>query len=258
MNAMSAGRSILRRSHGGFTLVELLLVASIMVIMMGLLAYSLSESQGRSVQVAASQVASGLGVARQAAITRNTDALFIVASRSGAQITDFYPQEAFRYWAVVQSNRGQNTWSFVTDWTALPAGAVFIGLAGESYQTLEWKNIAGTPPVPGTPFEPRVAASSQGEWRFFNNFTNNLRMVWPGGSTNLANVPFVGFRPRGEAFFHRMSGPGAVPQRGAIVVGEGSALPGNQIVTRSSNNITHVETDAIAGRIIVRPRESFR
>ena len=131
MNAMTARRYPGRIDCGGFTLVELLLVASIMVIMMGLLAYSLSESQGRSVQAAASQVASGLGVARQAAITKNADALFIIAPRSGVELTDFYPQEAFRYWAVVQSNRGQNNWSLVTDWTALPAGSVFMGLTGE-------------------------------------------------------------------------------------------------------------------------------
>jgi hypothetical protein len=65
-----------------------------------------------------------------------------------------------------------------------------------------------------------VAASSKGEWRFFNNFTNDLKVVWSGGSTNLANVPFLGFRSKGDAFFYNTAGGGGAnnvpPQRGVI------------------------------------------
>jgi Tfp pilus assembly protein FimT len=247
---MSAGRSILRRSHGGFTLVELLLVASIMVIMMGLLAYSLSESQGRSVQVAASQVASGLGVARQAAITRNTDTLFIIAPRSGTQITDFYPQEAFRYWAVVQSNRGQNTWSFVTDWTALPAGAVFMNVTGMGYRTINWNPVNATP---GKPYQPVIASNSTAAWDHFSSFAD-MRITWPGGSTNVTRVPFIGFKPSGKATAANLG----LARETAITLGEGTVTPDNSIIVRSTNNITRVETDIGIGKITVRPRDSYR
>jgi hypothetical protein len=44
----------------------------------------------------------------------------------------------------------------------------------------------------------------------------------------------------------------------AIVLGEGSVVNGNQLALRSTNNITQVETDANAGRVVVRPRDSYR
>jgi prepilin-type N-terminal cleavage/methylation domain-containing protein len=241
------------RRSAAFTLVELLTVVAIMAIVMGILAMSLSQGQGRGVQMAAAQVASGMGVARQTAITRNTDAMFIIAPRSGSSSTDFFPAEPFRYWAVVYSNRGTNTWALATDWNELPAGTVFMGLSGQGYKTINW-NTDGEIPQPGTPFRPRIAVSTKAEWQHFNSFTN-MSLALPTGSTNLLLVPFIGFKSNGRGF--AVTGPTHM----AIVLGEGvsqAAVAEAQIVLRSTNNITHVETDSRAGRIVVRPRDSYR
>ena len=204
-----------------------------------------------------------MGLARQTAITRNTDALFIIASRSSDEFGSFLPSEPFRYWAVVYSNRAANqngTWTLATDWTEIPSGTVFMGLVGQGHNTLGWSRD-GQIPSPGTPFTPRVQASSAGEWQCFNNFTN-LTVTWDGGASrsNLTVVPFIGFRSSGKGFAHRMTGGtgGNPPTHMAVIIGEGAVAEGSQLVLRSTNNITHVETDSRSGRVVVRPRESYR
>jgi len=252
---MSIPRKQTRRedSEWAFTLVELLTVVAVMAIMLGILAVSMGQSQSRGVQMAAAQVASGMGVARQTAITRNTDALFIIAPSSGVSATDFYPAEPFRYWAVVYSNRGSPNWTLATDWTELPSGTVFMGLAGQGYDTINW-STDGEIPAPGSPFTPRIGISSKGDWQFFNSFTN-LSIVWPGGSANVSGIPFIGFRSNGKGF---AMAAGTPPRHMGIALGEGAIVAGNQISLRSTNNITHVEADSRAGRVVVRPRDSYR
>jgi prepilin-type N-terminal cleavage/methylation domain-containing protein len=234
-----------------FTLVELLTVVAIMAIVMGAFVLSLG-GQSRGLQLAASQLSSGLGFARQLAITRNTHSMLLIAPRRGSSPADFFPDEAFRYWTVVYSNRSANTWTLAKDWTELPSGAVFMGLAGQGYNTLSWPKD-GTLPAPGTPFAPRIAASASGEWQYFNSFTD-CSIVWPGGSTNLNTIPFVGFKPDGSAY----GSPGQNVSHVAPVLGEGSVSDLNQITLRSTNNITHVEADQRSGRAVIRPRESYK
>jgi len=244
------------RADGGFTLVELLAVAAIMVVVMGILAASLSQAQSRGVQMAASQVASAMGVARQTAITRNTDAMFIISPLAGNTPTSIYPPEPYRYWAVVYSNRGSNNWTLATDWSPLPNGTVFAGLVAQGHNTITWSPDGSLPP-PGTAFSPRVAPSRLGEWQYFNNFTN-FNLAWSGGSADLTAIPFIGFKPGGQGYARNMVGGGTPPRNMAIVLAEGSVVNGNQLSLRSTNNITHVETESRGGRIVVRPRESYR
>jgi type II secretory pathway pseudopilin PulG len=244
-----------------FTLVELLTVVAIMAITLGLLVVGLGQGQSRGVQMGAAQVASGLGVARQTAITRNTDALFIVATRGRTSEADFFPAEPYRYWAVVSSNRGADTWSLVTDWTELPSGSVFMGLTGEGYNSINWSTDGEIPP-PGTAFRPRIAPSRNGDWQVFNSFTNTMRIEWPGGATLVEMMPFIGFKPTGKGFAPRTSGgTGGPPRHAAVVLADGAARGSGgegEIILRSTNNITHVEIDAAGGRIVVRPRDSYR
>jgi prepilin-type N-terminal cleavage/methylation domain-containing protein len=240
-------QSRLEGAERAFTLVELLAVVAIMAIVMGILAMSLSQGQGRGVQMAAAQVASGMGVARQTAITRNTDALFIIAPRSGSSPTDIFPAEPFRYWSVVYSNRGQNNWTLATDWTEIPSGTVFMGLMGQGYASMTWNTTNGTIPALGDWFAPSVA-NTAGGWKIFNSATN-VNVV---GLGNLTTVPFVGFRSTGQAFARSALG------YGVVLIGEGAARGEDEIVLRSTNNITHVEASVRSGRIVVRPRDSYR
>lgn len=240
----------------GFTLVELLTVVAIMAIVMGVLAVSLNQGQSRGVQAAAAQTASGLGLARQLAITRNTTSMFIVAPRAGQDRPgEFYPLEAFRYWAVVYSNRGSNTWTLANDWTQLPAGASYVTLSGPGYNTITW-SPDGKLPAPGSTFAPKIQASSKGEWQYFNSFTN-LRITWAGKTETVNTVPFIGFAPSGKGVIGGASGTN-IPSAAGLAIGEAVTTPDGKLLLRSTNNITIVETDSKSGRIVVRPRESYR
>jgi prepilin-type N-terminal cleavage/methylation domain-containing protein len=251
-------QSRLEGAERAFTLVELLAVVAIMAIVMGILAMSLSQGQSRGVQMAAAQVASGMGVARQTAITRNTDALFIIAPERGVSPADFFPTEPFRYWAVVYSNRGQDTWTLATDWTELPVGTLFMGLIGQGYDTIRW-STNGTIPAPGSdPWLPKIQPSSNGEWQYFNNYTN-LSITWQGGSADVSGVPFIGFRATGGGFALQLVGnPNLAPPNMAVVLGEGSVSENGEVALRSTNNITQIETHLRGGRVVVRPRDSYR
>jgi len=239
-----------------FTLVELLAVVVIMAIVMGMLVISLSQGQGRVVQMAAAQVASGMGLARQLAITKNSDALFIIAPISGTGAEAFYPEQPFRYWAVVYSNRDQGTWTLAKDWEPLPAGAVFAGLAGEGYNPLGWSTDGTLPPL-GESFRPKIAASTKGEWTYFNSFTN-FSINSSSGNITCSTIPYIGFKASGKGFVMKSpQGFGGSLTAMAVVLGEGTITPENEVLLRSTNNLTHVETDQRVGRITVRPRESY-
>jgi type II secretory pathway pseudopilin PulG len=239
-----------RGATSAFTLVELLVVASIMAIMMGLLAVSLTQSQGRALQMASAQVASGMGLARQLAITKNTDARFIIAPRRGGGAGSFYPEEPFRYWAVVQSNRGANTWTLAKDWEALPGGTVFLNIACNGYRTINWLPV---PLKPGTPYDVTIASNTSAPWDHFCSFAD-MRITWPGGSTNATRVPYIGFKPTGKAAAANLG----LARETAVGLGEGVVTPDNKIILKSTNNITRVETDINIGKITVRPRDSYR
>lgn len=240
-------------SRAAFTLVELLLVAAILAIMMGLLAVSLNQAQGRVLQVASAQVAGGLGLARQLAITKNTDSRFIIAPARGAGAEGaFYPEEPYRYWAIVYSNRDAagNRWVLAKDWEPLPPGAVFMNITGMGYRTINWNPINA---VPGTPYKPVIASNNTAAWDHFSSFAD-MTVSWPGGSTNVTRVPFIGFKPSGKATAANLG----LARETALTLGEGTVTPEDSIVVRSTNNITRVETDVGVGKITVRPRDSYR
>ncbi|MFM8810182.1 MAG: Tfp pilus assembly protein FimT/FimU, partial [Chthoniobacterales bacterium] len=146
-----------RSRSAGFSLVELLTVVVIMAIIMGVVGYGVSGMQRPGLQVAASQVASGLSLARQLAITRNTSAAFLVATTTNGS---GLPAQPYRYWAVASSNRGANTWTLRKDWEKLADGVVFLhfsGIAPVSYSPINSSGnafpagisvgVAAVPPV---------------------------------------------------------------------------------------------------------------
>lgn len=245
------------RNQAGFTLVELLTVVVIMAFIMGILAVSISQMQGPATRVAAAQVASGLSVARQVAIARNTEARFVIApTSSGTGL----PQEPWAYWAVVYSNKnvGGNLWVLEKDWERLPGGAVFLNIAGSTYSTINWDPIGATK---GRPFTPQFGPGTAGnEWQFFASF-GTMRVAFPAdpdsAQATWSQFPYIGFKPTGVVAPPAGASLGTSRAFG-LRVADGAVTPDGQILLRSIDNAYYVETDMTLGRIRVRGREDYR
>ena len=170
----------LLRNSPAFSLVELLVVMAIIGIMIGLSALAVQGMRAPALQHAADQVMSGLSLARQIAITKNTQAAFLIATNTNSG----FPAEPYRYWSVVYSNRGNSTWTLAKDWEALPNGAFFLdtrGQGGADYLTIGGNPLADDYSV-GT-FQPNKFATA--------TFTVN------GTAINNATIPFIQFNSDG-------------------------------------------------------------
>ena len=228
---------------GGFSLVELLTVVAIMAIIMGVVVVSVQGMQRPGLQTAASQVSSGLSLARQLAITRNTTAAFIIATNTGTGM----PAEPFRSWAVIFSNRGFSNWTLFKDWERLPEGAVFAQLLGSqfvsgfAYNSLTnnaWTNSVGSPFVPSK-FLTNMAAAT----------FSSLATVKAGASTfNFQSCPQIRFGSSGDVAGNAF----------AIRLADGVVNSSGQVILRSTNRYYFVESDQTTGRIRVRAPESYQ
>jgi len=246
--------------HAAFSLVELISVVAIMAIVMGVVGVSMRQMQGPTTRVGAGQLASGLSLARQTAIARNTDARLVIAARGGSP-QDGLPEEPWRYWAVVYSNRQSSTpnlWVLEKDWEKLPQGCVVLNIAGQNYSTINWDAIGAKV---GTPFTPLFGdGSANSEWNYFSSF-GDMRVAYPkepnSQRATWTRFPFVAFDARGNA---------TVGSKGSIGTGraiglrlaEGVADTSGRITLRSTNNAYYVETDANMGKVKVRGREDYR
>ena len=239
-------------------------MVAIMAIVMGILGVSLRNMQGPSTGVAAAQVASGLSLARQIAISKNTETRFVVyGSPTGATGTGL-PPESWRYWTVISSNKNatNNTWVMEKEWEKLPEGVVFLNIATGGYSTIRGDPLNGA--SVGQSFTPSLSTNivqNGEEWKRFESF--GTFGVSAGGSTiTLAGVPSVGYLPTGEAVGNGGTSRAQrlslnTGQTAAIRVAEGVAGDNGSISLRSTNNYYYVETDKF-GRVRVRARESFR
>jgi prepilin-type N-terminal cleavage/methylation domain-containing protein len=242
----------------GFTLVELLMVVAIMAIIFGLLAVSITQTRGPAVQVAAGQVASGLGLARQIAIAKNTRTRFVIAHTNAVGL----PEEPFRYWTVLSYDGSSNPprWLMEKEWEQLPQGVVFLNIAGSSYST-----IAGDPiplSIVGQPIKPIFSnEKADEEYQYFSSFNPELTLVrYPNGMTGSlpANLPFLGFRASGQATFGRGGADLFFSSRQAGLRLANGSVADSMITLESNQNYTYVEVDMLSGKAKVRPRDSYR
>ena len=217
-----------RLNSSAFSLVELLVVIAIIGMMVGLSALAVSGMRAPAVQHAASQVMSGLSLARQIAITKNTQSAFLIATNTDTG----FPSEPYRYWSVVYSNKGATNWTFAKDWEELPAGAIFLetkGQAGSLYKPIEADPIT----------------NSIGSIQLTNFATNAFTIN--GTSISSRTIPCI-----------RFSSDGTSTNAGeAIRIAQGSVVAGNATLT-STNLYYFVETDTRTGRIRMRAPESYR
>jgi len=203
---------------------------AIIGMMVGLSALAVSGMRAPAVQHAADQVMSGLSLARQTAITKNTPAAFLIATNTSSG----FPSEPYRHWSVVYSNRGNGTWTFAKDWEALPNGAFFLDSRGQS--GFLYSSIGGNPLTNysiGTIQPTNFATSS---------FTIN------GTAISGAAIPCIQFKSDGT----KASG-GAE----AIRIAQGAISGGNATLT-SLKQYYVVETDIRTGRIRMRAPDSYR
>lgn len=224
----------------GFTLVELLVVAAIIALMVGLSALAVRGVNSSVVSKAAAQVASGMSLARQTAITKNTSAAFLIANRTG---DGFFREDAFRHWAVVYSNRSAGTWTLSKDWEPLPNGAVIIESrgpngGGEEYDVATSNSMTQSP---GEPFTPD-SFDEEHDFRVYTTWGAELY----GGD---APVPGVIFSPTGTS--------GKIGETKAIRIAAGSSA-GDKVTLTSDKSYYFVETDGTVGRIRLRDPESYR
>ena len=223
------------REMSAFSLVELLVVMGIIGMMVGLSALAVSGMRAPAVQHAADQVMSGLSLARQIAITKNTQAALLIANRTN---TGFPTNGPYRHWSVVYSNRGTTgNWTIAKDWEELPNGAVFGELLGGTYKTL---NVNPYSLKPGD----TISASQFTANTTFTVFkdTNNTPAI-----ISSTIIPCIRFSNDGSA-----SGTGE-----AIRIVPGSAMGGNATIT-GNQSYYFVETDSSIGRIRMRSPENYK
>jgi len=203
-------------------------------MMVGLSALAVQGLRAPAVQHAASQVTSGLSLARQIAITKNTQAAFLIDSGVA------YPLEPYRRWSVVYSNRDANNWTLAKDWEELPNGAVFsellTSIGSTKYNTITKNpfNISAGQNLPSSYLTPA-------------NGTTNFTILANGNSTTINTVPCIRFSSSGEAAYNAI----------AIRISPGSVLGGNATIT-GNNTYYFVETDTKIGRVRMRSPESYR
>lgn len=203
---------------------------AIIGVMAALSVLALQGMKAPAVQMAAEQVMSGLSLARQVAISKNTKAAFLIANASG----NGFPDEPYRYWSVVYSNKGADNWSFAKPWEKLPDGAFILETRGQSG--------ASYSPIGGTPLVGDYTLGAVTPDKFDED-----EFTIASSAITEQSIPNITF-----------SGDGSSSSAAkAIRVVAGTVIGGSATLT-STNQYYFVETDPSIGRIRLRAPDSYR
>ena len=116
-----------RPNTSAFSLIELMVVISVIAIALAFLVPALAPATGRSIEGAARQLTADLENARQLAIAERTKTRVLIPDRTalagafGAEVTDL----ALRGYTIVSFNRTAATWKQRGRWTRLTQPATF-------------------------------------------------------------------------------------------------------------------------------------
>jgi len=224
-----------------FSLVELLVVMAIIGMMVGLSALAVSGMRAPAVQHAADQVMSGLSLARQIAITKNTQAALLIANQTNTN-SGFPTNGPYRHWSVVYSNKGANTWTIAKDWEELPNGAIF----SQILENARTNNSFPASIIPGSAITASFYPISN------TNYTSTFSNISAGNSTfSATNTPSIRFGSGGVAI-----GDASYAGSVGIRISPGTAMGGNATIT-STNQYYIIEADHSIGRIRMRAPESY-
>lgn len=137
-----------RNRKRGFTLIELLVVIGLIVLLAGVLSFSLRDPGGTvgvssGVRISASMVTS----ARQQAILKSKPARIIIATESQNS------EKRLRYMGVIYQNpddpTGTTTWIAANDGTYLPNGVYFDETHSKQFETMNIVFPRATPQSEG-------------------------------------------------------------------------------------------------------------
>ena len=214
-----------------FSLVELLVVVAIISIMAGLLTLGLQGVRAPAIRGAASQVTSGLSLARQVAITKNTKAALFIANDTGNG------RIPYRHWSVGYLDKSSGNWTLAKKWDPLPEGAVFLETLMSDYKVLT-----------NNPWPPQQIGQPQ----IPTGFANTTNIVIAG--TTFTELPYILFGSDGAA----MSGNATPLTNAAIRIASGLANTNREVTLTSTNQYFFVETDGLVGRIRMRAPEDYK
>lgn len=115
---------IARRVRGGkraYSLVEVLVVVTIVAILSGTATMMFSDARSVGIQTSAAQISSVLSMARDLAVTSNRRIRFIIVSNSGANAKDW----RLRSYGVLKYDMDEATFKVAMPLKSLPGGIYF-------------------------------------------------------------------------------------------------------------------------------------